>query len=170
MPFTPFHFGPGMAVKCILRQHFSLSVFCFAQIITDLEVLFYMTRGEEPWHRFLHTYAGAGVTTALSVAIGWPLCRVIVRKWQAWKEAPLQEYFRPSGDISFIAGLNGAAIGALSHVLLDSLMHADMQPLQPFRTENLSHGLVGPGTLHGLCFLLGVVGVLWAAARMRRHS
>jgi hypothetical protein len=170
MPFTPFHFGPGAALKFTFGRHFSLSLFCVAQVVTDLEVLFYMARGEQPWHRFLHTYVGAGVTTAISVAFGWPLCRVLVRKWEGWKDAPLHEYFWPSGNISFLAALTGAALGAFSHVLLDSVMHADTRPLQPFRTDNPLYGLLGPGTLHGLCFALGVIGIFFCASRSRRRS
>ena len=117
---------------------------------------------------FLHTFLGACVTAAISIGIGWPLCRFLFHKWQAWKDAPLREYFWPSDNVSFVAALNGAVLGAFSHVLLDSVMHADMQPLQPFRMSSPLHGLLGPGTLHGLCFALGVLGVWWAAVRMRR--
>jgi hypothetical protein len=37
MPFTPYHFGPGALVKAIMPRHFSFTVFCFAQIVTDFE-------------------------------------------------------------------------------------------------------------------------------------
>ncbi|MCI0354322.1 MAG: hypothetical protein L0099_04665, partial [Acidobacteria bacterium] len=59
MPFTPFHFGPGATVKAMAAQHFSLTVFAFAQVAIDLEPLYFMLRDEDPLHRFFHTYVGA---------------------------------------------------------------------------------------------------------------
>ena len=61
MPFTPFHVGPGAAIKAIMPRHFSFTVFCFAQIVTDIETAFYLLRGEYPLHRIFHTYLGATV-------------------------------------------------------------------------------------------------------------
>ena len=37
MPITPFHFGPGAAVKAVAPRHFSFTVFAFSQVMIDLE-------------------------------------------------------------------------------------------------------------------------------------
>ena len=57
MPVTPFHFGPGAAVKAAIPRHFSFTVFCFAQVVTDCETAYHMLRHEYPLHRWMHTYA-----------------------------------------------------------------------------------------------------------------
>src|SRR3954466_12367032 len=59
MPFTPFHFGVGAAVKAVVPRAFSFSAFCFAQVVTDTEVLVHMARGDNGLHTFFHTYVGA---------------------------------------------------------------------------------------------------------------
>lgn len=46
MPFTPFHMGPGIAIKAMLQGSFSLMVFGWAQIVMDLQPLFVMITGE----------------------------------------------------------------------------------------------------------------------------
>ncbi len=33
MPFTPFHMGPGTAIKAVTGRHFSLTIFGFAQVL-----------------------------------------------------------------------------------------------------------------------------------------
>jgi len=43
MPFTPFHFGPAAALKAAAPAHFSFMVFCYAQVVTDLESGFYLS-------------------------------------------------------------------------------------------------------------------------------
>jgi len=48
MPLTPFHFGPAAAIKAIAPAHFSFTVFCYSQVVIDLETGFHLLRGEYP--------------------------------------------------------------------------------------------------------------------------
>jgi len=41
MPFTPFHFGPGLAVKSLAGNYFSFLLFAFTQVVIDLESEFF---------------------------------------------------------------------------------------------------------------------------------
>ena len=75
MPFTPFHFGPGLAVKGMGAPVFSWSAFAAAQVLIDCETLYYLLHQEYPVHRFLHSFLGAAVA-GLAATI---LCLVIVR-------------------------------------------------------------------------------------------
>jgi hypothetical protein len=168
MPFTPFHFGPGAAVKAAIPRQFSFCVFCFAQVLVDIEVIVYMIRGGERWHGWAHTYVGAGVVALLSVLIGWPICQWALRWWSVEPNLPLKEYFHPSPDITLLPAVSGAFIGSFSHVFLDALMHRDVQPFLPFSDANL-FGIVGAGALHLLCVVLGVVGV-FVCGRFRKSD
>jgi hypothetical protein len=163
MPITPFHFGLGAALKAAIPRRFSLSVFCFSQIVTDSEVLIYMARGSSQLHGFLHSYLGAGVVALFSVLVGRPLCHRVLRWWSAEPNVPLKEYFNSSPDIDIGSALAGAFVGTFSHVFLDSLMHSDVHPLSPFSNANEMFGLIGPGSLHLICFVLAVAGVLVCA-------
>jgi hypothetical protein len=50
MPFTPFHLGPGAAVKAIAGDDFSFIVFGGAQALMDIEPLVHMVRGDAVLH------------------------------------------------------------------------------------------------------------------------
>jgi hypothetical protein len=77
MPFTPFHFGSGAAIKAVLPGRFSFVVFCQAQLITDLESAYHLVRGDYPVHRFFHTYLGATFVALVCAGIA----RVLSRRW-----------------------------------------------------------------------------------------
>jgi hypothetical protein len=167
MPFTPFHFGLGAALKGAARGRFSFLVFCFAQVVMDTEVLVYMARGGNQLHGFFHTYLGALAVGFISVILGWPLCRRFLRWWSAEPHVPLKQYYAASSDISIGAAFTGAFVGSFSHVLLDSFMHGDMRPQWPFSEENQLFGAVSAGLLHLICFLLGIFGVFICARGSR---
>jgi len=70
MPFTPFHMGPGLAVKAVTGRYFSLTVFGFCQVAIDIEPLVRMIRGDIVIHGFTHTYLGATLIAFVSVVAG----------------------------------------------------------------------------------------------------
>lgn len=150
MPFTPLHMGPGLLLKSLLQGSFSLLVFGWAQILMDIEPLVAMLRGEGVLHGASHTWAGAlliGLAAALS---GKPAAVLGLRIFRLTAHLPL------SWPVAFAS----AFIGTFSHVLLDGVMHADMQPLQPFMDGNGLLGLVSIGSLHLFCLATGALGLL----------
>jgi hypothetical protein len=167
MPFTPFHFGPGAAIKAVMPRHFSFTVFCFAQIITDFETGYYLVHGEYPLHRLFHTYLGASAVAVFCILVGQPLCQLALRIWNRWQNAPFKRYFYTSDRIPMMSATVGAFIGTYSHVFLDSIMHSDVEPFSPFSAQNPLHHIVGWLTLHTLCLVLGIVGTLWLSARKK---
>src|ERR1051325_11321533 len=175
MPFTPFHFGPGTLVKAVMPRWFSLTVFRFSQVLIDFETLTYILRREPPLHRFFHTYAGATFIAVGSYILGRPICGIGLAfqsgrlRWTraAWTDA--------ARSISRTACLTAAVIGAWSHVVLDSIMHADVRPLAPFSNANPHLEWLDPGELHAYCVLSGIIGLAgmafwWMIARVRREG
>lgn len=150
MPFTPFHMGPGIAIKAVLQGSFSLMVFGWSQIIMDIQPLVVMITGEGHLHGFTHTYVGATLLAIFSALTGKYLSEVglfilgINRQWT----------IRISWWVTFLS----AFVGAYSHVLIDSLMHPDQQPFFPFTTDNQFLGLVSVATLHQFCLYSGMLG------------
>src|SRR5262252_2406583 len=69
MPFTPYHFGPGLFVKGLAARWFSWIAFVAVQVVIDCETLYYLERREYPIHRTLHTFLG-GTLAGLAVAAG----------------------------------------------------------------------------------------------------
>ena len=161
MPFTPLHMGPGMAIKAALPKHFSIVVFGLVQIALDLEVLWYLARWNPPLHRFWHTYLGATLIGALFAVIGKPLSQIIKLLWNQIADQRSNASLRVSTHTTWTASILGAFTGAWSHILLDSLFHGDMEPLQPWSDRNPLIGLMGPMMLQWGCILMGVVGLIW---------
>ena len=151
MPFTPFHFGPGALVHSAAPKHISFLAFCGANVLVDVEPLYFMLTHQWPIHRFFHTYVGATVAAAIVVGVF-----TLVRKL--------------TPQLSIRAVAVGAILGTYSHVVLDSLMHADLHPFAPFSDRNPLLGAVFLNTLHGFCLLAGVVGTLMVGVRYWRRN
>jgi hypothetical protein len=172
MPFTPFHMGPGVAIKAVAGRHFSLMVFGFSQVLIDLEPLVRILRGDAVLHGWTHTYVGATVLAVVAAIVGQPVCQWLLDRWQprpSWRWlAELGGDWRISRSAAYI----GTFAGTYSHVLLDSLMHADIAPLAPFSEANALLHLVPFEMVYGGCFWTAVVGALavvglsvWRASR-----
>ena len=54
----------------------------------------------------------------------------------------------------------GSMAGALSHPVLDGLMHQDIEPLQPWSASNPFRELISLQTLHLGCLAAGAVGLV----------
>lgn len=148
MPFTPIHMGPGVLIKSLLQGSFSLMVFGWSQIVIDIQPLIAMIRGVGRLHGFTHTYVGATLIAIVSAVTGkylaqWALISVfelkpVVIRW--W--------------VAFLS----AFIGVYSHVVLDSIMHTDIQPLLPLSAANDLQGILTISALHKFCVYSGVAG------------
>jgi hypothetical protein len=166
MPFTPFHFGPGIAVKGIAPEHYSFSAFVLAQGLIDVEPLYYILRQAHPVHRQLHTFAGAaaaGCVAAGCVVAG----RALVRKFLPQFYRPLTSTPEVSAETSSMGTLTGGLGGALSHPLLDAIMHPDLHPFSPWGGANPFLGFVSTGTLYTACLAAGLVGTVLVLLRCR---
>jgi membrane-bound metal-dependent hydrolase YbcI (DUF457 family) len=169
MPVTPFHVGPGLLLKAVAGRHVSLMVFGFSQIAMDIEVIVRVIRNDILLHGFTHTYLGATLIGLASVVVGRPVCQALLACWTPDSKTVFETWLRGAARISWPAAVVGAFAGTYSHVLLDSVMHADMEPLAPFSGANALLGLVSPGALHVGCALSGVLGVLLGAIAFLRR-
>jgi len=157
MPITPFHFGPGALLHAAAPRQISFLAFCAANVIIDLESLYNLVQQRQPVHAFLHTYVGATLVVA-ATALLFLACRRFAAIYGlpdllSWPGLKIRQV------------LAGAALGAYTHIVLDSVMHQDIQPLMPFSPGNPLLGAVALGTLHQACIGLGLVGLLVIAVR-----
>ncbi|MCW8963569.1 MAG: metal-dependent hydrolase [Gammaproteobacteria bacterium] len=153
MPFTPLHMGPGLIIKALLQGSFSLMVFGWAQILMDIQPLFVIITGEGQLHGFSHTYLGATLLTLLAALSGKHLSEFgLIVLGIARKTQPI----RITWGITFIS----AFIGTWSHVILDSIMHSDVQPFYPFWLSNELWGLLSIDALNKLCVYSGLAGAI----------
>jgi membrane-bound metal-dependent hydrolase YbcI (DUF457 family) len=148
VPFTPFHMGSGLLVKALLQGSFSLMVFVWTQIIMDLQPLVVLLTGEGHLHGFTHTYVGA---TLIGIGSG------LTGKYAAefGLRVMSQAHHLP---ISWPVAMTSAFIGSFSHVLLDSIMHGDVEPFAPFALNNPFLGFISVSALHKFCLYSGLLG------------
>ena len=159
MPFTPLHMGPGTLLKALLQGSFSLMIFGWTQIVMDIQPLLVMLTGSGHLHGFSHTYLGASLLAVFSALSGKYLSEWVL----VWSGLAL-----PRLSIAWWVAVLSAFIGSFSHVLLDSIMHADVQPWFPFSEANALYQWLSLSALHQLCLYSGVVGaVLYFAVRYR---
>lgn len=55
--------------------------------------------------------------------------------------------------------------GSYSHIVLDSVMHADIRPWSPFSQANGLYRIVSVDLLHSLCIWSGVAALVVIVAR-----
>jgi hypothetical protein len=154
VPFTPFHFGPGLLLKAAAPARFSLTSYAAAQVVIDLESGYYLLTQQAPVHRTLHTFLVGGAAGAVVGAtvglVGRSLLRRLARSPRPLVAAEL------AGSSTLLGGL----AGGLAHALLDGMMHYDMHPFWPLSSANPLLGLLSLKALHLFCVVTAVLGLL----------
>lgn len=152
--------GPGLLLKAGLRGGFSLTVFGWSQVVMDIQPLVVILSGHGHLHGFTHTYAGASLLALLSALSG---------KYLAERGLKIvgNARFLP---ITWVVAFVSAAVGTLSHVVLDSFMHNDVEPFWRFSAANGLVGVISVSALHWTCLGSGVVGALLWLVLVRQQA
>ncbi|WP_448547557.1 metal-dependent hydrolase [Thalassotalea fusca] len=116
-------------MKSLLQGSFSLMVFGWTQIVMDIQPLIVLISGEGHLHGFTHTYIGAILIAIFSALTGKYLSELGLT---ILKISPHEQPIVIAWWVVFLS----AFLGSFSHVLLDSIMHADVEPLFPFTLNN----------------------------------
>ena len=161
MPITPFHFGPGALLKVIAPRYFSWTIFAISNVLIDLEpVVLFLLIGD-PAHPWLHTLPGAVAVAAVAALFGRKPCEWILSWWNrnlapGWQCRLLAvEPCIPRGT-AWIS----AFVGTLSHLGLDSIMHADVEALWPIFSGNSIQGAISLEALHALCVAAAAIALI----------
>ncbi|GAB2190784.1 hypothetical protein MAH1_23920 [Sessilibacter sp. MAH1] len=154
MPFTPFHMGPGIFIKALLQGSFSLMVFGWSQIIMDVQPLWVLIVGHGHLHGFSHTFVGCVLLAVFSALTGKYLSEF------GLKILDLKGRNGRTICISWWVAFLSAFIGCISHVLIDAVMHSDLQPFYPFVLRNPFLGFISVAALHKFCLYSGLLGVV----------
>jgi membrane-bound metal-dependent hydrolase YbcI (DUF457 family) len=151
MPFTPFHMGPGIFIKAFLQGSFSLMIFGWAQILMDIQPLIVLITGEGHLHGFSHTYIGASLIAIAATLTGKHLSEFgLIILDVAKKDNPIK--------IIWWVAVVSAFIGTFSHVIIDSIMHSDIEPFYPLPIPNNLLGIITVEQLHKFCLYSGLIG------------
>ena len=139
-------------------MRFSLTLFCYAQVMTDLESLYFLVEREYPVHRFFHTFVGATVGAVVCAVTGKFVCEAMLLLGQRIAPEVFRALVGTFAGMQWKVAFVSAFAGTYSHVFLDGIMHADVRPFAPFTSANPFYHLIDVGLLHLLCVLAGVVG------------
>lgn len=142
--------GPGVLIKGLLQSSFSLMIFGWTQIVMDIQPLIVLISGEGHLHGFSHTFVGA-----VLIAIFSGLTGKYLSQWGLWVLRIEKNMHNP---IAWWVVFVSAFIGSISHVLLDGIMHADVQPFFPITIQNPFLNFLTVSTLHKFCLYSGLVG------------
>lgn len=179
MPATPFHFGPGLLLKAVLGQRMSFGTFVLVQYVVDLESISNILLNRSPVHDHLHTTIGACLVATLVAPVSrqplnWLLGRIRAHGTDGLASDYLSEgtagYARRLAahtrlndalkPMSWSASAAGALLGAITHVLLDGVIHPDMSPFAPWIRRN---PLLIDGSfiwMHVACLTVGALSLL----------
>ena len=112
MPLTPLHLAAGLPA----RRHISLKAFILVNLLIDIEpgiiMFFNMDYQGYAIHGWVHTLGGVSMIALTLLIFGLPFAKPRT----SW--------------------LYGTLLGAYSHLLLDALVHSDVQPFAPFWSGN----------------------------------
>lgn len=167
----------------------SLLTFGFAQIAMDIEPLVRLVRRDAIVHGLTHTVGGAVVIGVVGFALGWPLCQYLARLWNrviAWlfRGKSRRKSERESRQVSARSACSwlimptaitaraaalGAFLGTFTHILLDTIMHADMRPLWPISSSNPLLRALSLPELHFSCAILALICIPWVVVRERNR-
>ena len=172
MPFTPYHFGPGLLLKAVFPLRVSALAYCATQVAIDLEPGYYMfIAPEAPVHRGLHTLLGAAF---VGLAVGGAVAGFgIAQRRLAWRRRRRSRPMAPAlqGELAPGSAILGGIVGGLLHIALDAIMHSYLRPLRPFCSGDGSWGnplagAVSLETLHLGCVVAGAIGLLGLFVRV----
>ena len=164
MPFTPFHFGPGLLFKSLAPQGVSWCGFVASQVLIDCETAYYLTRHEYPLHRVFHGFVGATIA-GLASSLAMLVIVKAMRSWNDELDSLIEYYPALSDEFGARAIVIGGVLGGLSHTVLDGIMHSDVRPFAPFSNLNPFLGLLDFETLHYGCILAGILALVILAVR-----
>jgi hypothetical protein len=150
--------GPGILIKSVLHGFFSLIIFGWAQILMDLQPLLVIITGKGNLHGFSHTYIGATLIALVSAFTGKWVYEIIMK----FIKKDFTEYQKKLFDVpkKLTVGvcILSSLLGTYSHVILDSIMHADVEPLYPVNLENEFHLFISIESLYKICIYTGIIG------------
>ncbi len=161
MPFTPYHGGFGLLLKGVAPRRASLTTFIATQVVIDCETAYHMVHGEYPLHRFAHTLLGGtlvGLVVALIVAV--------LGRWSLLSRHASTSPLWP-GEVTPAGVAIAGVFGGISHALLDSVVHVDVQPFWPISGSSPLYGCAAWGTVEAMCVAAGIVGTGLILLRLR---
>ena len=147
MPFTPFHFGPALALTFIdyKKKRVDLLSALLGAIIVDIRAIYIWFFGsgnfhDGPFHTFL-------IAPLLGIGIG-----IIVHLFKN-PLSKIMTFLKWPQETSIWQKIISASSMAPLHVLLDAPLYTDIRPLWPFSLDNPFYNLYSSFSAYLICII-----------------
>ena len=120
MPFPPYHFGPSGFIGLALRKWIDIPVFVLANIIVDIEVLFFSG------HRYVHSLLIGAAAGAVWGLLAYPAKPIFVKIMRL-----IRINYKPNLIKMIISGI----LGVWLHAFIDSIYHYDVLMFWPGKAK-----------------------------------
>jgi len=157
MPFTPYHFGPALALALPLRKYLHAPTFIIASVILDVEPFLVLALGlNYALHGYLHTLI-------LSLVVGILVGSVMFRLEGSFVSLYKLLFLETNGKFNRGSFMAAGALGTVIHVLLDSPLYDDILPFYPLAVNPFYNPALSP-EIYSICVWMGVIGLIYYAA------
>lgn len=159
IPFTPFHWGPGLLFGLLLLSYVDLPTLLVSSVIVDVEPFVVLTLNlRYPLHGYLHTFLG-GTIVAFLLALAMSRVRGTL--------LPLMSFFRLEQKTSFKSIVIASLFGIYLHILLDSPLYPDIRPFYPLELNPLlGHSMLIGFDIYTFCVLSFIGAAIAYATRL----
>jgi membrane-bound metal-dependent hydrolase YbcI (DUF457 family) len=103
---------------------------------------------------------GALIVGLFALFMGKLVCQWLLGVWNCLFDFKYLKWLQVNSSITWFAASTSAFIGTFSHVLLDSIMHAGIQPIWPFSPHNGLLNFIPGAWVYLLCSVLGIIGLM----------
>ncbi|MCX6658785.1 MAG: hydrolase [Candidatus Bathyarchaeota archaeon] len=159
MPFTPFHWGPGLLFGLLLLSYVDLPTLLVSSVVIDVEPFVVLALNlRYPLHGYLHTFVG-GTIVAFLLALVMSRVRGTL--------LPLMSFLRLEQKTSFKSIVIASLFGIYLHILLDSPLYPDIRPFYPLQLNPLlGHSMFISFDIYTFCVLSFIGAAIVYAARL----
>ncbi|MBY9016343.1 MAG: hypothetical protein KGD68_11670 [Candidatus Lokiarchaeota archaeon] len=163
MPFTPFHFGPGLLISLTFLSFIDIPTFLIASVIIDVEpFLVLVFQLNYPLHGFFHSFLGGFIVAVLLTMVMSKIRRYF---------NPLLTFFKIEQSISFKKILFSSTCAIFLHILLDSPIYLDIKPFFPLEINPFYRSTIWLGLIEYLiCMWCFVGATLVYIIRLLQHK
>ncbi len=147
MPYTPYHFGPSAFLGLVFKKYIDLPVFLFANIIVDIEVLYWQ---HWPVHRAVHTLLTGAIAGILWGIAAYPLRNIFAKLMQA-----ICLPYKTSLLKMIVSGI----LGIWLHIIIDAPYNWDVRLFWPSRITPL-HGLISKSNMQIVCIAFWIAAII----------
>ncbi len=157
MPYTPYHFGPSAFLGLVFKKYIDLPVFLLANIVVDIEVLYWQ---HWPVHRAVHTLLTGAIAGIIWGLLAYPLRNIF---------AKLMQIIRLPYKTSLSKMIASGILGIWLHIVIDAPYNWDVQLFWPSKIKPLL-GLISKSNMQIVCIAFWIAAIVVYIVMAAKYS